>query len=105
MSYKLLAAKSQAILATYPIGKSEEDKAWEGSSFDWFRKRASATKGKIGRDLSQCLVQAAGFESERVGMALKVNGKLIRIKTSLMWGAGGFTFEQLGKRTSTFFSA
>ncbi len=96
MSYKLLVAKSAALAAAQqPRAKTEEDKAWEGSPFDWFRKKASSTKGKIGRDLAASLLEAAEFAVSRVGVGLKANRKTIRIKLSLMWGAGGFTFEQI----------
>ena len=95
MSYKLLAAKSAALAAKYPTVQTEEDKAWEGSPFDWFRKKASSTKGKIGRDLAESILEASGFAVSRVGVGLEVNGKAIRVKLSLMWGAGDFTFEQI----------
>jgi hypothetical protein len=95
MSYNLLAAKSATLAAKSATAKTEEDKAWEGSPFDWFRKKASSTKGKIGRDLAASLLEACGFAVSRVGVGLEANGKTIRVKLSLMWGAGVFTFEQI----------
>jgi hypothetical protein len=95
MSYNLLAAKSATLAAKYTTAKTEEDEAWEGSAFDWFRKKASSTKGKIGRDLAESLLEASGFAVSRVGVGLEANGKTIRVKLSLMWGAGNFTFEQI----------
>jgi hypothetical protein len=95
MSYNLLAARSAALAARNSTAKTEEDKAWEGSPFDWFRKKASSTKGKIGRDFVTSLLEASGFAVDRVGVGLEANGKTIRVKLSLMWGAGDFTFEQI----------
>jgi hypothetical protein len=95
MSYEFLADRSIALKSRYPSGaQSPEDEAWEGSPFDWFRKKASATKGKIGRDLVSALLQANAFASSKRGMAISVNKKIIRVKTSLMWGGGDFKFEQ-----------
>jgi hypothetical protein len=95
MSYDLLVNRSAVIHQGYPEVKTEEDEAWEGSPFDWFRKRPSATKGKIGRDFAASLIEDSGFKIVRRGIALKVNGKTIRVKLSLMWGAGSLTFEQI----------
>jgi hypothetical protein len=95
MSYTLLAQQSTVIRQQYPDALTEEDMAWEESPFDWFRKKASATKGKIGRDLVFSLIQAAGFQPARRGMGIEVNGKTVRVKLSMMWGAGSLTFEQI----------
>jgi hypothetical protein len=95
VSYGLLAEQSAVIHQKYPEAKTEEDEAWEGSPFDWFRKKPSATKGKIGRDLAAFLIETSGFAVSRVGMGLEAEGKTIRVKLSLMWGAGSLTFEQI----------
>jgi len=94
LSFQLLSARSKALSSNYPEVKTPEDEAWEGSPFDWFRKKPSATKGRIGRDLALCLLDAAGFSASRKGVELEVNGITIRVKTSLIWGAGEFMFEQ-----------
>jgi len=96
MSFQTLAAISSALRESEsPEVKTLEDQAWEGSPFDWFRKKPSATKGRIGRDLVSGLIEAAGYPPSRQGTTIKVGSKLIRVKTSLMWGAGDFKFEQL----------
>jgi hypothetical protein len=94
MSYEKLAERSAALMANYPEVKTPEDEAWEGSPFDWFRKKASSTKGKIGRDLALSIFESAGFGVLRKGVAFEIRGKTIRVKTSLIWGAGEFKFEQ-----------
>lgn len=95
MSYQVLAAQSKKLSQKHHANaKAEEDEAWEGSPFDWIRKEASSTKGRIGRDLVTSLLESAGFNPARRGTALEVNAKTIRVKTSLMWGAGDFKFEQ-----------
>jgi hypothetical protein len=90
MSHKLLAVQSAILAAKYPTAKTEEDEAWEGSPFVWFRKKASSTKGKIGRDLATSILEAAGFAVDRVGVGLEANGKTIRVKLSLMGGCRQF---------------
>ncbi len=95
MSFKVLAAQSDALKSSYPTGvRTPEDEAWEGSPFDWFRKKASATKGKIGRDLVASVLDSNGFDPARRGMGFEVNKRSIRVRTSLMWGGGDFKFEQ-----------
>lgn len=95
MSYSVLAQQSAVICQQYSNAPTEEDLAWQGSPFDWFRKRASATKGKIGRDLVFSMVEAVGFQPGRRGMAIEVNRRIIRVKLSMMWGGGSLTFEQI----------
>jgi hypothetical protein len=95
MSFKLLADLSKTLSNNYPADlKTPEDLAWERSPFDWIRKKASSTKGRIGRDFVAALLQSAGFKSYRKGVSLEVNGKIVQIKTSFKWGAGEFKFEQ-----------
>jgi hypothetical protein len=96
MSFKVLADQSEALHKLHPADvKTEEDVAWEGSPFDWFRKKASATKGRLGRDLVAALLMSAGFTSFRRGMDVVANEQAIKVRLSLKWGAGHFKFEQL----------
>src|ERR1700738_3249339 len=94
MSYKVLAAKSKTLSAKYPTVKTKEDIAWEEGPFAWIRKKASGTKGRIGRDLLAFLLEADDFNSTPKGVALIVNNKTIRVRTSLAWKVGKFKFQQ-----------
>jgi hypothetical protein len=96
MSHKVLAEQSALLQKQYPADvKSEEDIAWQESPFDWMRKKASATKGKIGRDLFIGLLKKQGFTPSTRGVNVLVNGKVVVVRSSLAWGIGQFKFQQL----------
>jgi|SRR6185437_2686750 len=91
MSYQLLSERSAALSLQYP----EDDGLWEGSPFNWVRNKSAPTKGKVGREFAASLVEAAGFQVMRSGMALTANGKALRVKLSLMGEGGTLMFEQI----------
>jgi hypothetical protein len=72
--------------------------AWEASPFGWIRREPSRRKGAIGETLVR---DWAAHEQMRVepaqssGHDCRLDGVLVEVKFSLIWGGGEFVFQQL----------
>ncbi|MDE2766373.1 MAG: hypothetical protein OXI25_08105 [Chloroflexota bacterium] len=91
---KLLAAIADVLQEEYPASKDE----WEGSPFFWTKTRPPRQQGAICERLLAGFLAAKGFavtdapdsEADRV-----VNGVRVEIKSSTLWKAGTYRFQQL----------
>lgn len=92
MSYQSLVQEAIALENDY---YDEGDDLWDGSPFAWIRDYKPATVGAIGRRLARHIFQQANVDVGDTGRLLSAGGKIIAVKFSMEWTAGGFVFEQI----------
>lgn len=90
MSFKILEAIATDLQSEYP-----ENLAWATSSLAWIRTLPPASKGTVGRNIASGLLQSCGLTVSASKQTLRVNGRRISVKTSLMWEAGLVKFQNI----------
>lgn len=75
---------------------------WEESPFKWIPALPAATKGAIGRQLVISWAHTLGLFPQQVTkqsqIYLDLNGTLIQVKFSTLWGSGYYRFQQIRDR-------
>lgn len=92
---QLLAGISATLMADYVDPGADP---WAGSPFAWLRSRPSRQKGAIGEQLVAGWAAAKGLDVTRTGDSdadRVINGQRVEIKFSMLWEAGGYTFQQI----------
>lgn len=71
---------------------------WEASPFGWIRREPSRRKGAIGEALAKDWAAQEGFAVQPptdTGHDCRIEGLLVEVKFSLLWGGGEFVFQQI----------
>lgn len=92
----MLLASIAATLMTDYVDPATDP--WAGSPFAWIKTRPSRQVGKIGEQLVAGWAAAKGLDVTRAPNSdadRVINGKLIEIKFSTLWGQGGYKFQQI----------
>ncbi len=95
MNWDNLAARAASVQSDYESRRLEEDAVWQDSPFDWMRRYAARSKGKIGSDLARGVFEDAGYKPGKRGENLEVENKIVQTRTSLLWSAGVWKFQQI----------
>jgi hypothetical protein len=72
--------------------------AWEASPFAWIRREPSRRKGAIGEVLVKDWAATETMQvqpAENTGHDCRLDGLLVEVKLSLLWGGGEFVFQQI----------
>ena len=72
--------------------------AWEASPFGWIRREPSRRKGAIGETLVKDWAAQEGLTVRPptdTGHDCRLDGLLVEVKFSLLWGGGEFVFQQI----------
>ena len=95
----VFAKLSAEVQLGYEDGAADE---WEASPFGWIRREPSRRKGAIGEALVRDWATQEGMKVERPidsGHDCRIDGVAVQIKFSLIWGGGGFVFQQIRDQT------
>ncbi len=100
----LVVGISTALQAEY---EGRDSVAWEGSPFDWIRRRASRQVGAIGEFIVERWAQSHKLEVKRSPDSdadRVIEGARIEIKFSTLWTSknGGYTFQQIRDQNYKF---